>query len=257
MQAIPIEEYQQCLRQQYLYGLNARSTANLIHAHTLQDMITICERYFKEMDLRGFFRVCVNDECHTKKFGLEKASTNYSRMAKIAEALTQDQKIIVTDEFLIINAEMLLLTVEVDDQVQSDVSIYQDLLVIFTDTLEGWLTNYGLKKLLSKNLNRSLQDIIQASQDLIEKYIAESDELLYGIIARFPTLGLEIDQEEMILDVIRDSSRRQLSLLENEIQRNSKFGDILIESVKALEDVKNKKSVTNIEEQNNASVDLF
>lgn len=257
MSSIPTEEYHRCLRQQFLFGLNARVSSSLIHAGNLIDSIEISKRYLEEMELKGFLRVCVNQECHTNVFGDNFSSKAFSQIAKKEDLFNKHDKILMVGDFLIIKSPQLILAVEFDNRTREDADIFQDLLVIYTDNLEGWLCNYGLKKSLSFNLNRSLQDIIQASQELIEKYISESDELVYDIMARFPTLGLESDQEEMILDIIRDSSKKQLNLLENEIQRNSKFGDILIESVRLLEDAHTKKTENQFETHNQSSVDLF
>ncbi len=227
-------------------GVIVRSSKNIIAANSLDNITNICKCFFDELDLSGYFRISMDDEISKSMFG-----KGISRIA--ADTLknntqTGNQKVLLQDGFLIVNTSSTYFFLSTEKLSASYIDILKDNLVFFVDVIEAWCINHLQKKSMHRdfecarsNLTDKLKDSVRgiatANKYLIENYYSMSEDLLTSLVVRFPTLALEADQEEMILDIINLAINKQLGAILHQIESNNKLCDVIGETFDTLTDI--------------------
>ncbi len=226
------------VRQLYLYGCSSRASNSLMHAGGMEDAAGVTKAFLNDMGLSGYFLFNTEQSFPVTRFGSGVCQEVLQDMRRIQECIDGTDKICVEHHFIMVRAPLIHLFVVRDKGLEVDLGIIQDILPLYIDSLSVWVEDFLVKDKLRENLDSALSDTINGGALLIENYLKVSDELVCGMVSRFPTLGLEADQENMILDTLNASMKRHIDLIEYEIQRNSKLGDVLISTVGELLDAK-------------------
>lgn len=227
-------------------GIIVRSSRNIIAANSLDKITSICKSFFDELDLSGFFKMTMDDEIARSMFGQGISRAAASKLKNKAES--KKQKLLLFEGFLIINTPSTCFVLNTEKLDCRYIDTLQDNLMFFVDSIEAWCINYLQKKNMhrdfdyarsnmSDKLKESVTGIATANKYLIENYYSISEDLLSDLVVSFPTLALEADQEEMILDIINHSIKKQLGAILSQIESNNKICDVIGETFDTLTDI--------------------
>lgn len=222
------------LEQLSLYGSAIRYSRDLIKTQSAEKALELTGRYLGGLSLSGYLRFLVGDARRPTTFGNKISRHFVHEICAIKPHLASDEKICIAEDFVIIKSRMsfiFLCRKELDAQ---RLDKLQDILAVLLDTIDAWLDNYMLRKEISLVLQNSLSDLISSSSELLNQHRSASDDLLSSMIVRFPILGLQADQENMILDILNVAAEKHIELIEKQIKKNNSLGDILISSVDML-----------------------
>ncbi len=227
-------------------GIIVRSSRNIIAANSLEKITCICKSFFDELDLSGYFKMSMDDETSKSMFGKGISRAAANKLKNKTES--NKQKVLIYEGFLIINTENTCFVLSTEKLDCSYIATLQDNLMFFVDSIEAWCINHLQKKSMHRDfdsarsnltdkLKESVHGIATANKYLIENYYAMSEDLLTSLVVRFPTLALEADQEEMILDIINLAIKKQLGAILHQIESNNKLCDVIGETFDTLTDI--------------------
>lgn len=227
-------------------GIIVRSSRNIIAANSLDKITSICKSFFDELDLSGFFKMTMDDEISRSMFGTGISRVAASKLKNRAES--KKQKVVIYEDFLIINTPNTCFVLNTENLDCNYIDTMKDNIMFFVDSIEAWCINYIQKKSMHRDfdcarssmsgkLKESVSGIATANKYLIENYYSISEDLLSDLVVSFPTLALEADQEEMILDIINHSIKKQLGAILSQIESNNKICDVIGETFDTLTDI--------------------
>lgn len=253
MQACSEHRGEHSLSQLHIYGVYARATNAMLHTTQLPALKTLISDFMSELELTGVIRIFANTtDKATLKFGAKPERFIYQHTLKIQEFMLGDQKISACDKHLLFSNNTIFAFCDLNERSHQSRETLQEILSLFFDSLSTWLTQWRAKEALTEKLHATLDTTIDASEKLIEKYLSTTEDLAFDLTKYFLTLGLDSDQETLVLDALRQSSYKQAHLIEQEIQRNTKLGDTLITAVGELTNPQPKQPASRI-----SSVELF
>ncbi|MFL0810898.1 MAG: hypothetical protein K6L76_10830 [Agarilytica sp.] len=218
----------------HLYGLNSRASGELLHTFALEDCTHIVKRFFETAKLAGFFRFILSDGNSTTKFGASIDRKFLDKQAINQACAQRSEKISETNGFIVFKSPLITIFLAKQHIPETQIAWIRDIVCLLLDTLHAWLENYMKRQVIAENLRNSLVDTIQASSELMDQHITISDELIANISSKFPALGLEEDQEDMILDIINSSCSGHVSMIEQQIRSNNTLGDTLLNAVDGI-----------------------
>lgn len=251
-----IESSSDYLETMHYYGLSVRLSRNLMRTQSAAKALELSQQYLDNLHLSGFIRFLEGDMRQAAKFGNTISRELLQDVKTIRACAACKDKIGIEKEFIIIKSSLSFIFISRQDLSVEKIDKLQDILAVFIDTLDAWLENYLMRSELSSTLQGSLQSLVQSSSELILCHANASEELMSAMIAKFPVLGLQADQEDYILDIIKHAMDKHIQLIENQIKKNGTLGDTLIESVDALNNSDEYVSLENLMDDD-SSVELF
>lgn len=222
------------LEQLYLYGLNARFTRKLMSTYSAEQALELSKKYLEDIGLSGYIRLLRGDARNAVKFGQQISRVSLKEIFSGNFCMKENEKICIEDDFIIIKTPLTFLFICRKNLNNLSVDKLQDVLAIFIDTVDTWLDDHIIRYELSNTLQCSMIELIEESAELLNYHHTASDELLSDIDALFPTLGLQQDQEDIILQTIKSALNKHMHQIGKQIQKNNALGETLLNSVDAL-----------------------
>lgn len=227
--------------------------------------------FLSDLDLSGFFRIEVEGESVKRMFGQGVKRELMYKMRACINCYDPCQKVLREDGFLSIKTGNTYFLVDTHNVQEEFADILQDNLTLFVDSVQSWcnkqITHLNVHKQhqtakdqLANKLRESISGITTANKQLIQNYHTISEDLLSNLIARFPSLALEADQEEMVLDIINISIAKQVDIIQGQIESNQELCNLLREAIEslAIDEVKEIQMASNdVENFEGPAVELF
>lgn len=237
----------------HTYGIYARTTNAMLHTTDLSEFKSLVMEFMTELQLTGYIRFFDNAPSKTAiRFGLKPEHFIFNHALAIQNFMNSEQKLLVHDNCVLFASAPVFAFCGFNPSTKTDIESLQDILTLFFDTLTNWLEQWALKDGLMKQLQHTLDDTIDANEQLIERYLSTSESLTADVTQNLLKLHLTAEQEEFILDALHQSSLKQAHLMEQEIQRNTSLGDALIAAVSELSNPQPLQQASRI-----SSVELF
>ncbi|WNO07616.1 hypothetical protein [Teredinibacter sp. KSP-S5-2] len=252
-------------------GVIVRAVRSILSASTLGSLESSCLIFLTDLNLSGFFRIEVEGESVKRMFGHGVKRELMLKMRSCANCYDLCQKVLREDGFLSIKTGNTYFLVDTHSVHGDFVDILQDNLLLFVDSVQSWCNKHithinvhqqhqTAKDQLSNKLRESIRGIVTANKQLIQNYHTISEDLLSNLIARFPSLALEADQEEMVLDIINQSISKQVDIIQGQIESNQDLCNLLTEAIESLskDEVKEIQMASNdVESFGGPAIELF
>lgn len=240
------ETHYKCLQSNaHQCGLLTRASRALFHCRSLDQAVRIFGDTLFELGLSGCFSI--GDEARRSQahvFGDKLSKETFDEML---QQCTDAEKVCVVGSCLMVRTKDLKLLgcMALDDAIVRD--LIQDNLAIFCDSFQAWLDRfledenkeqrtYHDRLRYADKMNEILGCISRFNLHLIEGNRDIYQDLLSALIAKFPSLGLEADQEETILNLIEGAKNRQEKHLIMQLKYNDDLKEIISTSVENILD---------------------
>lgn len=229
------EMVQSLFRSNHQLGVTARFASKISQISDIEALTVLVHTSLVEFDLDGLFQVKFDDTNIVKRFGnkitrdaLDKLTCLEACNAKICQK--QNYMMFCLDNFTLI-LDIGLLSVEQIDETK-------DNLATFCDIIDAWVGSHmELNKVkaatemykfdMLSQINELNAEVDMTSHDIKSQHLEISQNLLLMLISRFPMLGLDVDQEEEILNSIEQTIDVYGDLIEEQINCNDNLTQLL------------------------------
>ncbi len=187
---------------QFQLGVINRSTRHLVACSEYDQLLEIVHAMAVNLELAGYVRVSGYEYSATRKIGL--SGLQRESLALLPGLVKQTDKIVVNDRLMLCQWPSIVLVVDTEMLDESSRSQLQDSIAIALDTIQTWLDRHY--ELMATKANIYLQlfqfkNHLQEGMDCMNQQQRDLHcELISRIASHLPVLGLETDQEELILD---------------------------------------------------------
>lgn len=243
---VAVDVYAEHAQAAFQYGMIARVTREIINTTSKEKLTVHCKRFFSNLNLPAYLKFHVAKETTRCEFG---DGLNKAVALKLQQFLANGSltgKVIRDSDLLVIRTKNIFVLIDTSNHDARMVDILQDSLVIFVDTLQSWTDNVNqqallreqyqaTKAVLMEKIRASIFGITLANKQLIQNYYNTTEALLSSLVTSFSTLGLEVDQEEAVLDLVDKASKNQFAALKDQMDTNSRLVDILKETIETLD----------------------
>ncbi len=172
---------------------------------------------------------------HIKKFG-ERIGRDTLGKLTCFEGCTD--KICRKQNYMMFCLARFTLILDVSDLTEEQIDETKDNLVIFSDIIDAWIANHieleqfkAANKLYQQDMLNKINElntqVVSTSSDIKMQHLEISQNLLLMLASRFPMLGLDVDQEEEILNSIEHTIDIYGKLIEQQIDSNMNLKDLL------------------------------
>ncbi len=224
----------------YLNGVIARSCQQVVAATTLPEISQLIVEMFSELGISGLLRLQIKEEKLSQSFG---ESLRKSNLKKLLESNQQQQKVYQSCNITVIQDDSVIFLIE-DASVRYNHHLI-DVMTSYIDIIQSWCNNYSHLRNIEQELFGERQKLInhikqmQSKFDLVESQIDEIqeevvEEILGNLMQAFPTLGLEADQENLILDIFHTSFNKQIKIFKNQMDLRLLIKNLLDNAILTL-----------------------
>lgn len=242
---------QQSLSLLHCYGIYARTTNAMLHARDLHEIKSLISEFMTELQLTGYLRFFDEQpEKTAMRFSHKPEHFIYNHALILQNFMSNEQKLQINQCCLVFSDGPLFAFCGYNNLANTQIEPLQDILTLFFDSVASWLKRWQLKDSLKVKLQNTLDKTIEANELLIDRYISSTEELTTELSHYFIQLGLDAEQESLILNALHQSTLKQAQLVEQEINRNTVLGDALIEAVDNMlnpPEHNNLKRITSVE----------
>ena len=223
-------------------GLLNRASRLLLQSKNLHQAAEVLQSTLEDFPLSGYVKLFTHSKNLVRKFGQGIPRRDF---ATIRDSFKSNNKIQVRNEHLLIQTANTQLIVKLEAKLLAYSGLVQDNLAIYCDTLQAWVEAYQAKRQLQQqqlqerlSSAQQLQDLVHCltklNGHLLQNHQLIVQELLSALLAQFPTLALQADQEEAILDVVNRSLNKQGQLLDAQVQNNNETKVTLNRAIASL-----------------------
>ncbi len=230
------------LKSANLSGTITRSSRLLLKCDSLDSFTNTITVTLENLGTSGYFKILCGPESRNRQFG---KGIKKSYCDVIKSDYTDQDKIYSGDDFLIFNTANVMLIVDSRELEDMDFDLLRDNIAIFVDTIHAWLEHHSKLWKDRKTSENERQDITKKLQDftrcltrlnnnLIENQQLINEELISSLSAIFPTLGLEPDQEETILNIVESTVMKEQQVMQNQVNQNNDVTVLIHQAIDAL-----------------------
>jgi phosphotransferase system IIB component len=230
------------MKSAFQLGVFSRASRLLMRCDEFDGFWPCVQETLKEVGLSGSIKFHCGDLVRYGTFGCGISPTVLHSLRCMDRC---QAKICSNNEFLIYNSDHVLLIVDTKGSDAADLDLMIDNLTIYMDTIQNWLDHHErlctereeIRKeriKVSINLDSFIQCITRLSEHLIHTQQAVNEELISQLIAVFPVLGMEADQEEVILNIVNDARAKERALLDQQLCQNNELRTVMKQAIDAL-----------------------
>ena len=233
----------------------------LLATDDINEALTLAKNVLINTNTSGFLRMC--SQQHSKRCFFNQAPKR-AFLVTFKKAIKHPHKIYCDGEVLQIKTSRLYLIINIKCLKSYQKDILIDHLAIFVDTLDAWLKLKDHKDAfaqahIDKNISQANQIEQTTSQlktitnHLESSYQALVQELLCALTTKFPTMALELDQEELILELIQNECQKHKVAVSKQVNKNKQLLTLLENTVEQL----TAQPKLTMECDNSLAVELF
>ena len=211
----------------YQAGILSRASRALIGCQQFGEFVQVVSRTFEELDC-----------CGCAKFTFAEDSSHIRLGKGVGKQCNCENSIVL-------NSKRVALIIDISKKSATESGLLRDSISIFFDTMNSWLEHHSsihderketaLEKMdIVKNLDNFTECLYRINDHLLETQQHVREDLLSQLIGAFPRLGLDADQENMILDIVNNAIERENQLLNSQVQQNVELRELIQRAVFAL-----------------------
>ena len=228
-------------RNLYQLGVLLRSCKLIADTNNLNGLVNVVKSVGDNLSISGCFRIETEDDHKTMILGKGLSK-------KQCEGLSCqqcDKKVISEDNTILWRTADIVLIIDSTQMNEIEKGLLQDNMTILVDSIqsrimtlrERYQTELNIvneRESLAKRMQQLLHCINRLNDHLINNHQYISETLICGLSAKFPVLGLEVDQEESILSLVEHSVEAQRAIIETQINSNKDLSQIISETINIL-----------------------
>ena len=198
-------------------GIISQAARAIISLTDLDDLVSVITTTLESLSVAGLGKVSCLEYRKSFQFGKRISREQCKELSCYA---TCQQKILATDDFIVVKNKSVLLIVNTSNIGPMESDLLQDNLASFADIIQSWTDDHADRKKaeLALQAERSaaatqLDNVAQRldilGEQLVNDFNQSAENLMSKLMSLFPSIGLEPDQEEKILDSIATALNRQ------------------------------------------------
>lgn len=230
------------MKNAYQLGIITRVTRRIVRCQSVRDICQVIGEASNQFHISGCFRVICAGEQNSCQFG-EGISRVHCRQLSYFGAC--DKKLNSTDAYTVFKTDHLLLVLLTADMSATDLDILKDNITILIDTIHFWLENHErivnkeqesqiAKLTVADKMNDIVGTMLRFSQHLIESHQHLCQNLLSNLLVSLPSLGLEVDQEESMINLVGHANEEHGKLINLQISHNEEMRTVMADAVRLL-----------------------
>jgi len=234
---------QSLFRSNHQLGVTTRFASAIAHINDCETLATLVQSALIDFGMSGLFQVKFINNKQLKKFGSNINREIFDRLVCIKSCA---DKICCQNNFIIFCLNHFTLVLDATNLNKQQIDETKDNLAIFCDIIDAWVTNHidmqnfidsteMVKSDMLGKITQLTQSVDETSSDIRVQHLEISQSLLLMLASRFPTLGLEVDQEEEILMSIENTIEVYGKLINSQVQSNDDLKNLLTEAADCIE----------------------
>ena len=230
------------MKNAYQLGIITRVTRRIVRCQSVRDICRVIEEAANQFNVSGCFRVICAGEQNSCRFGDGISRSHCLQLADIGEC---NHKLQSNDGYSVFKTDHLLLVLLTAGMSETDVDILKDNITILIDTIHFWLQNHerivvkeresqAAKLVVADKMNGIAGTMLRFSQHLIENHRRLCHDLLSDLLVNLPSLGLEVDQEESMINLVGYANEEHGKLINLQIAHNEEMRIVMTEAAQLL-----------------------
>jgi len=234
---------QSLFRSNHQLGVTTRFASEISQIVDTSTLTETTQTALIEFGLNGLFQIKFQANKQIKQFG---ERIDRDALGKLACLEKCTDKICRKQDYMMFCLAHFTLILDVSDLTEEQIDETKENLAMFCDIIDAWIVNYlELKQFKAANtlykqdmldkINVLNSKVATTSSDIKTQHLEISQNLLLMLASRFPMLGLDVDQEEEILDSIEQTINIYGELIEQQVDRNKDLTQLLDEAADCIE----------------------
>lgn len=230
------------MKNAFQLGVFSRASRLLMQCEEFDDFCHHATETLEEVGLSGRIKLSCGEENRQVTFGNGIRPVVFSSLSGLDRCKS---KICSGSTFFIFNTRHVLLILDTEDTDAVELDLLTDNLTIYMDTIHHWLDQQqriseervknGIERSkVITNLRSFVECVTRLSQHLTETQQAVNEDLLTQLISVFPVMGMEADQEEIILNIVNDARGKERTLMEQQLRQNDDLRFVMKQAIDAL-----------------------
>lgn len=223
-------------------GVINRASRSIIASRELDDISNVLVTCFETLSLTGCGKIEYLGKRKSLSFG---GKLTKSQCLEISCFRQCSDKVSAQENYIYVNTKNILIVVSTADKYDLESDLLQDNVVVLADMIQHWIENRIEQKKIEDELKEERINTakkiegVSACMDRISKHISDvfhdsARDLLSDLSSKFPSMGLEADQEDYILDIVCKSVDKQRDALLIQDVYNKDLRDILRNTIGIL-----------------------
>ncbi len=247
-------------------GVLNRISRSILAATNPEEIINIVASAAESLSLSGCCKIEALEQRLSVKFG---RGFSRSQCTELVYLTNCQGKVVATDHFLFFTTDNVFIVIDTCDLTELESELFKDNLTIFSDTLQTWIEQYSYQNKIQQRakqerlmaadqMNDILTCLTRLNENLLGTHVHITEELISELVAKFPTMALEIDQEDNILNIVDTSVKKHQGIIDAQIKQNNDLKLIMAGAIEALtQEQKTSLSTQALGQQEINSVELF
>ncbi len=230
-------------RSNHQLGVTARFASAISQLTDTDRLTSATQKALIEFGLNGLFQIKFEANKQIKKFGERIDRNTLSKLTCLEQC---SGKICIRQDYMMFCLTHFTLILDVSDLTDEQIDETKDNLAIFCDIIDAWIANHLELKQFREANELYRQDMLQkinqlngkvdsTSSDIKTQHLEISQSLLLMLVSRFPMLGLDVDQEEEILESIEHTIDIYGKLIERQVNHNTDLKQLLNEAANCIQ----------------------
>lgn len=252
----------------YICGQIAHTTRSLLQSNTQSEVLHHCKSFFSHLNLSGFFKITTHKNKDNCFFG---AGLKKKHLLQLQTFMVCSHKINNNGQLLSIKMPSVNVLLDIESFSDAYKDVLLDNIAIFVDSVQAWCDNFNEKFTLLHSIHQEKsQQVVQLKQayetikkngsNLTESHNLMRQNLMCELVASFPTMALEQDQEEKILSHVEHCCEEHKETLQSQLDANQRMCFMLDNTMDMLlncELLEQLESKPVVDFDNDADVELF
>lgn len=253
------------MKSNFQLGVFSRASRIFMQCNEFNPFCYYVTDTLEELGLSGRIKLTAGGNCAHTPFGQGICPNVYNSLNDLAHC---SSKILLQPNFFIFNTQHVLLILDTEKNEAMEIDLLVDNMTIYMDTIHYWLEQHHKitkerkeieheRSRVVSNLHSFIECITRLNQHLTEAQQTVNEDLLTRLIGIFPIMGMEADQEEIILNIVHDARRKERALIEQQLQQNDDLRTVMRQAIAALATGNFRLHQNHIVHQESASITLF
>ncbi len=234
---------QSLFRSNHQLGITTRFASAISRVKDTESLTRLTEAALIDFGMSGLFQIVEPSNKYLKRFGNAIDRSVFERLVCMQKC---GDKICARDNFIIFCLTHFTLILDAADLKEEQIDETKDNLAIFCDIIDAWINQYVqvqqqleelavYKNQILENISLLTQNVGNTSHTIKTQHAEIAQSLLHKLATRFPTLGLEPDQEDEILNNIETTIEMYGKLIKDQVLSNHQLIALLSEAAEFLQ----------------------
>ena len=226
-------------------GVISRQSCQIMRCQSVVSLLEMFVDVANEMSISGCIVIEFNGEKSSAQFGrgVSKMVCKYFTCEECSYQWSK--KIQKHEKCITFSDKHITMVLETSHFTSEEEGLLQDNLAILIDTIELWIETQekqaqsiihleNNKKKAIQEMEKVLETMVRFNLHLVNRHREISENLMCNLASKFPSLGLDADQENYIIDIVNDSNSRHQGLVDQQVSEGEELKKILMKTMTFL-----------------------